>query len=90
MTNPFDNVPLKDNNPSTSMAVNAPAIDGGDDLIRSGLADVERSLTQAQREALAAAPLAVLAGAALNAGEDRAAATGPFAGHLPIGPNVAL
>ena len=90
MTSLYPTAPLKDNNPPTAMAVNAPALDGSDDLIRSGLAEAARSLTQAQRDALATAPLAVQAGAALNAAENRAAATGPFAGKLPIGPNVAF
>ena len=66
----------------------APALDGGDDLIRSGLAEAERVLTQAQRDALANAPRAVVAGVALTAAEDRANAQGPFAGRLPIGPNI--
>ena len=66
----------------------APALDGGDDLIRSGLAEAERSLTSAQLAALANAPRAIVAGAALTAAEDRANALGPFAGRLPIGPNI--
>ena len=75
--------------PSPPRAQNpAPALDGGDDLIRSGLAEAERSLTAAQRAALANAPRAVVAGAALTAAEDRTNALGPFAGRLPIGPNI--
>ena len=66
----------------------ASALDGGDDLIRSGLAEAERVLTRAQRDALANAPRAVVAGAALTAAEDRANAQGPFAGRLPISPNI--